>query len=163
MEHPKRKAIRLREFDYASAGAYFVTVCTHQRKQTLSTICRGDPCGRPSLHLSVLGKIVNDAFSKVEAIYDVKFDCRVIMPNHVHFILFLSEQRATARVAPTLGRVVGAYKSIAANEGRPLAGGQKIWQRGYYEHVIRNAQNLYEIRKYIDENHIKWAEDEYFQ
>ena len=59
--------------------------------------------------------------------------------------------------------MVGAYKSIAANEGRPLAGGQKIWQRGYYEHVIRNDRDLYEIRKYIDENPIKWAEDEYFQ
>ena len=162
MDIAKRKLIRLQEYDYSSAGAYFVTICTHGRNSILSKIRRGDPCGRPSILLSPLGKIADETFSKVEALYGVNFDFRVIMPNHIHFIVFLPEQRATTRVAPTLGRVVGAYKSLVANRGRAFVGGHRIWQRNYYEHIIRNDEDLNETRRYIEENPIKWLDDEYF-
>ena len=162
MRNDCRKQLRLPEFDYRSPGAYFVTVCTADRQETLAKIRRGDPCGRPDVVLSELGEIAEYAFSEVEHLYGVVFDCTVIMPDHVHFILFLPESRATARVAPTLGRIVGAYKSIVSNEWRKArpAGetAGKIWQRNYYEHVIRNETDLEETRRYIADNPSKWCE-----
>ena len=99
-------------------------------------------------------------------------DKYVIMPNHIHFILIkndLIEERATARVATTVtvGRIVGAYKSVVANEWLKICKQSdevmgKIWQRNYYEHVIRD-ENDYQIKwNYIEDNPIKWAEDEYY-
>ena len=83
------------------------------------------------------------------------------MPNHVHFICQI-EQRATARVAPTLGRIVGAFKSMAANQCRENGLTEKLWQRGYYEHVIRNSDDYREVWEYIDANPAGWAEDRYY-
>ena len=183
-ERPVRKSTRLRCYDYAQNGAYFVTVCVQDRRNVLWTSdreagdrkgrpyeltdegqggCRGDPCGRPcQLSLSSLGKIAEAVFEKVERLYGVGFDCYTVMPNHVHFIVFLKGQRQL-----TLGRVVGAYKSLVVNEWRKYcrACGQqmgKVWQRNYYEHVIRCETELYEVRKYIEENPLKWREDELY-
>lgn len=94
--------------------------------------------------------------------FDTEIDISVVMPNHVHFICCLKEMRATARVAPTLGRIVGAYKSLAANECRKAGLTGQLWQRGYYEHIIRNEADYREIWRYIDGNPGKWAEDRYF-
>jgi len=84
----------------------------------------------------------------------------IVMPNHVHFLMFLPE-RATIRVAPTVGQIVGAYKSLVTYEWRKNCAGEnremhRIWQRNYYEHVIRNDHDLYETRKYIAENPQRW-------
>ena len=162
MKNDHRKQLRLPEFDYGSPGAYFVTVCTADRRETLAEIRRGDPCGRPDVMLSELGAVAESVFPKVEILYGVTFDCTVIMPDHIHFILFLPERRATARVAPTLGQIVGAYKSIVANEWRNMRpAGEitgKLWQRNFYEHVIRNETDLEETRRYIADNPSKWCE-----
>ena len=94
------------------------------------------------------------------------------MPDHIHLVVIIQddkhinepsfEPRATARVAPTIGSIVGGYKSIVSNEwlckSRNMFMGE-IWQRNYYEHVIRNASDLDEIRKYIDNNAIKWLHE----
>ncbi|MBR2639631.1 MAG: transposase [Oscillospiraceae bacterium] len=90
----------------------------------------------------------------MEEKYDIILDEYVIMPDHVHFLIFIKSERATARVAPTLGRIVGAYKSIVANEWRKICKNRnescdKLWQRNYYEHIIRNRQDFEEIKKYI--------------
>ena len=100
-EHPRRKQIRLPEYDYGTPGAYFVTICTQDRRCILSSIRRGDPCGRPELRLTAYGTIAERAFRSVEALYSVTFDSFVVMPNHVHFICRIKGGRATARVAPT--------------------------------------------------------------
>ena len=166
-ELPSRKSTRLSAYDYGQPGAYFVTICTAGRRNTLASIRRGDPCGRPLVQLTELGSAAKKAFELVEELYGVKFDIWTIMPNHIHFVVNLPGQRATTRVAPTLGRIVGAYKSIVYQRWRQLCGERgytaaKIWQRNYYEHVVRNDQDLEEIRKYIDENPAKWTEDELF-
>ena len=84
------------------------------------------------------------------------------MPNHVHFICTITQLRATARVAPTLGRIVGAVKSLAANQCRAAGLSGTLWQRGYYEHVIRNEGDYREIWEYIVNNPARWAEDRYY-
>ena len=163
MELPKRKAIRLPEYDYSSPGAYFVTICTHDRRCILSTIRRGDPCGRPLLDLTGYGSIVERCLRQTAHLYRITLDPYVIMPNHVHFICTIDEQRATARVAPTLGRIVGAFKSLAANQCREAGLSGKLWQRSFHEHVVRNENDYREIWNYIDGNPAKWAEDRYYE
>ncbi len=91
------------------------------------------------------------------------------MPNHVHGIVFIESERARhasplRRQAPSLGTVVGAFKSATArliNQMRATPGAP-LWQRNYYEHVIRNEALLSEIREYIANNLLKWALDEYY-
>ena len=80
------------------------------------------------------------------------------MPNHIHFICRWDEKRATTRVAPTLGRIVGALKSITANQCRKADLEGPLWQRGYYEHVIRNDDDYQETCAYIDGNPARWVE-----
>ena len=156
----ERKRTRLENYDYSSYGAYFITICTSNREKILSNIRRGDPCDRPIINLTPLGKIATEAFDYVETLYDVKFDYRIIMPDHIHFIVFL-DSKATARVAPTIGRIVGAYKSYISNNYRKTGFGNRatsIWQRNYYDHIIRNASDLNEIRQYIDNNPLRYLE-----
>lgn len=179
---PKRKHLRVKEYDYSSCGANFVTICTSNRKKLLSSIQadrRSDPCGRPHIELFRLGEIAEEAIQYVENLYGVKIDCHVIIPDHVHMIVILPDaswsevpaERSTARVAPTdnveLGRVVGAYKSIVSTrwlkicrENNQTMG--KLWQRGYMEHIIRNKDELSEIRHYIFHNPEKWYYEHIF-
>lgn len=162
MDLPKRKQIRLPEYDYSGPGAYSVTICTEDRRCILSEIRRGDPRGRPSLILSEYGKIVEQSMKQAESLYAVRLEPYVIMPNHIHFICTIEETRTTARVAPTLGRIVGALKSLSANQCRKKGMTGKLWQRSYYEHIIRNEQDYREIWAYIENNPAKWAEDRYY-
>jgi len=164
MELQKRKRSRLQSFDYSSCGAYFVTICTADRRKILSRIDRGDPCGRPNVTLSEIGEIVQRNIFEIENRYDFLVDHYVIMPDHVHLLLVRTDERATARVAPTVGQAVGALKSLSVRDWRVICSqrGQimgKTWQRNYYEHIIRNDQDLAETRRYIEDNPIQWLED----
>ncbi len=170
---PARKKIRLTNYDYSSCGAYFITICTHKKQNIFGTIRRGDPCGRPDIlcrpetELTVLGTIAHKIAEAVATKYNISIPKFVIMPNHVHLIIVLTESRATARVAPTLGNIVGAYKSLVTNEWLHICKQEnrsmgEIWQRNYHEHVIRGEQDYSSIWQYIDENPAKWSDDEYF-
>ena len=162
-----RHSIRLQGFDYSSEGAYFITICTENRENILASIRRGDPCGRPEIELTELGRICNNMFFRITVMYNISISKYVIMPNHIHFMLLISrDMRATARVAPTVGSIVGGYKSLVENlwlkkckENNIYMG--EIWQRNYYEHIIRDEQD-YRIKwNYIDTNPLNWDKDEY--
>ncbi len=161
MDRPVRKNIRLKNYDYSAPGAYFVTVCTKDKRCILSTIRRGDPCGRPDHPLTRYGSIVEQCLKDTEALYGIQLELHVIMPNHIHFICRIDERRATARVAPTLGRIVGALKSLSANRCREAGLDGSLWQRSYYDHVIRNEDDYRQIAEYIETNPAKWSEDEF--
>ena len=163
MDLPKRKQVRLPNYNYSTPGAYFVTVCTEDRRCILSSIRRGDPCGRPNLDYTRYGQIVEQCLRQTENLFSVRLEPYVIMPNHVHFICTIDGERATARVAPTLGQIVGAWKSLCANQCRKAGLTSKLWQRGFYEHVIRNDSDYCEIWAYIDGNPARWAEDRYYE
>ena len=160
MALPERKPLRLKEYDYSQPGAYFLTICTKDRVPVFGHLRRGDPCGRPPMppfvEQTALGHIAEETFAYLERLYPVTVPVRVVMPDHVHAIVVL-EQRATARVAPTLGQVIGAYKSKVSTQYLSLCKQQdmtmgKLWQRGYYEHVIRNQADFDAAAEYIRTN-----------
>ena len=269
-DRPERKNPRLRGWDYGAGGTYFVTFCTSAHRPVLSSIRRGDPCGRPPLVLTPLGECVAEAI----ALTGVRVEHQVIMPNHVHLLLTLeraatraaptgagtqaatriapadgqtrvaarivptgagtqadarvaprrqraaggrtgcprrqraaggrkgcptdSGTRADARIAPTgrgtqadarvapadsgpqadarvaptdsgpraaaeLGRLVGGVKSRSVHlaAGRGLEAG-RLWQRGYYDHIVRSENDFLRIWTYIDNNPLRWELDRYY-
>lgn len=178
-DRPERKNPRLRGWDYGAGGTYFVTFCTSAHRPVLSSIRRGDPCGRPPLVLTPLGECVAESI----ALTGVRVEHQVIMPNHVHLLLTLERAatraaptgagtQADARVSPTdrgtqaateLGRLVGTVKSRSVHlaAGRGLEAG-RLWQRGYYDHIVRSENDFLRIWTYIDNNPLRWELDCYY-
>ena len=160
MELPKRKPIRLSDYDYSSPGAYFVTICTHDRQCILSRVSVGaDALGGPNLQLTDTQHILS-----TDHIPGFRVDKYVVMPNHIHMILRIDSEAASSdngpprASAPTVSDAVGALKRLV---NRRL--GHDIWQRSFHEHVIRNEHDYREIWDYIDQNPAKWVEDRYYE
>jgi REP element-mobilizing transposase RayT len=148
-----RRSIRLKGYDYSQQGSYFITVCTHHRELLLESSPVQD------MLRSFWGKLSNK-FPMVQS------DEFVIMPNHIHGIIMITVG-ATPRGCPNLGGIVDWYKTMTTNayikgvKKNQWAGfNGRLWQRNYYEHVIRDEEDLNRIRQYIIDNPIKWDEDE---
>lgn len=165
---PARRSIRLRGYDYSQAGTYFITLCRQNRE------CLFGAVERSKVTLSPSGWVVREELIRTTWVRrNVGLDQFVIMPNHLHAILILNEGiRATRRVAPThaaargpgkgsLGAVIGQFKSNSAKRINELRGtpGVAVWQRNYFEHVIRSERGLENIRKYIELNPAVWELD----
>ena len=144
---PQRKTIRLPNYDYSSEGAYFVTICTQGKAKILCNYSmpalEGDA---PEFHLTPIGRTVDDMIRLIPGI-----DKYVVMPNHVHMIIRNKSEDAS------LAKKIQFFKS---NLTRKL--GRTIWQRNYYEYVIRSERDYLVRWKYIDDNPAKWATDDYF-
>jgi len=160
----RRRSIRLENYDYSQAGAYFVTICTRDRACLLGEIVNGE------MRLNEVGQIVADAWKWLAVQYaHVELDMSILMPNHLHGIIMICDdiRRGGSRTAPTetrkpLGRLIGAFKTVSTkriNELHLTSGGP-FWQRNYYEHIIRNEEELAEVREYILNNPVRWNEDE---
>jgi REP element-mobilizing transposase RayT len=160
----RRRSLRLTGYDYSSSGAYFVTVCTADRRPLLGRIVDGE------MQLNEYGRIVSQTWEWLAAHYDyVDLDAYVVMPNHLHGVLILSDDcRGRSRTPPTiivprkpLGRLVGAFKTVSAKQMNQLRGtpGADLWQRNYYEHIIRSDAELDRIREYIVNNPAQWSLD----
>ena len=160
---PKRKNNRLAEYDYSSAGAYFVTICTQDKRRILSDIAVGEGLAPPVVRLTALGKIVDEQILAVPDRYPtIEVDKYVIMPNHVHLILSLREKAGGASPSPTVFDAVRAIKSLSTRLSRPHLGDAQLWQRSFHDHVIRGEKDYREIWRYIDENPQKWEQDELY-
>ena len=160
MDLPERKQTRLKEYDYSAPGAYFVTICTQDRRCILSDISVGAAISRPpEVHLTAYGEIVDLAINNISSVYSgFSVDNYVIMPNHVHMILRIHANDNGRQVAaPTVSTVVGHMKRWAS-----IHAGTAIWQKSFHEHVIRNEEDYRQIWDYIDTNPAKWAEDRYY-
>ena len=160
MDLPKRKQIRLPDYDYSAPGAYFVTICTRDRRCILSDVTVGAAISRPpELHLTAYGEIVDSAIKSIPAIYPAVFiDNYVIMPNHVHLILRINTDNDGRQIAaPTLISVIGQMKRWAS-----MRAGSALWQKSYHEHVIRNKKDYQEIWEYIVNNPARWVKDRYY-
>ena len=169
-ELPRRKSTRLKDFDYSSEGAYFVTICTENRKnyfwdglidpQVFNWRSVGANCVRPqNLPLSNIGKIVLEELERWDQTYPaVSLYSYVIMPNHLHIMVVISKDAyGRPQVAPTVERMVKQFKGAATKKI-----GVSIWQKSFIEHVIRN-KNDYETRSnYIYEKPIRWYYDELY-
>jgi putative transposase len=152
---PRRKQLRLSGFDYSTVGAYFVTICTRNRQLLLGEVVDGE------LTLNVMGEAVKVAWNDIPNHFTgVALDAFVIMPNNVHGILLLTDivgaEACPARCghARTLPMIVGSFKSTASRQI-----GNRIWQRSYWERVLRNEDELNRCRAYIDKNPLRWPTD----
>ena len=198
---PRRKTIRLQNYDYSQNGAYFVTICTAYKRPLFGVVRRGDPFGRPPVpayvELSETGRIVESYLTEIPSHYpDVHLASYVIMPDHIHMILVLTQnqpQRAGQCPAPTeesdlsrrrggtpgppattektappcrrggtpgppaLPKIINAFKSLTTRKA-----GTSLWQRGYYEHILRNQQDFDEAAGYIAGNPVRRMEREGF-
>ena len=175
----QRRSIRLQGYDYTRQGAYFVTICTRNRECLLGDIVEG------RRHLSEAGRLAQAVWEDLPHHYPhVQIDVWVIMPNHMHGIIILTEAQTTEddvqsgadpkinvgaglKPAPTaatrhgLSEIVRAFKTFSARRINALHNtvGTPFWQRNYYEHVIRNESALDRIRQYIVDNPARWPED----
>ena len=174
-----RRSIRLKGFDYSSAGAYFVTICTQNKECFFGDIADG------KMNRNDAGNMIDKWWNELkERFVGIELDEYVIMPNHFHGIIIVGAtlvvaqnengmkmKRAGTRPATTreksIGNIIGAFKSITTDEyinGVKQNGwrsfNSKLWQRNYYEHIIRNEDSLNSIRGYINNNPAEWDSDE---
>ena len=156
-KRPKRKRIRLHDFDYASPNYYYVTLCTHEKKYLFGM----------TDHLTQYGKVADLCFGMVNEVFpNVTIDKYVIMPNHIHAIVVIENEQAdrTARMyaCPTLGTVIGNYKAAVSRKIHAVDPSIQVWQTRFYDHVIRDQKDYENIWTYIDENPVKWESDDYY-
>lgn len=164
MNLPQRKRIRLEHYDYGAPGAYFVTICTHEKRCILSHIAVGEGLAPPEIHLTSIGKCVEEQIRALPQRYPtIRIDNYVMMPNHIHLIVTLHEGSGGASPSPTLCDVVRVIKSLTARLSRGILGELPLWQRSYHEHVIRSEDDYRQIWEYIEDNPFRWAEDRYYK
>ena len=163
MEPTKRKNIRLPKYDYTQNGGYFITICTHEKQKTLCRIVSGEEGSCLDHILSQWGGTVKRVLEELPTTYGFRLDSYVIMPNHIHMILV----KESGESDKTIGELIGAIKSLAANRWYRLCDSKgttagKLWQRNYYDHILRGEEDYLEKRKYIEENPVKWHLDELY-
>lgn len=138
-----RRSIRLKGYDYSAAGGYFVTVVTFRRECLFGEIVEGE------IKVNALGRIVQECWNETPAHFpNVEIDSFVIMPNHIHGIVFIHENVGATHASPllpsrgpsprSLGAIVGSFKSAVSRRAGLELDSANIWQRNYYEHIIRN-------------------------
>lgn len=181
-----RHSLRLKGFDYTSSGAYFITICTENRCclfGKIAFIADTGVCPYNEMVLNDAGKMVADLWRQIPEHYaDVNIDEYVVMPNHIHGIIIINRERAvdnpslqisesgqTRGSAPThlsLPDIVKRFKSLTTKRyidgvkdrgWKPFDG--RLWQRNYYEHVIRDDDDFNHIREYIQFNAANWEKD----
>lgn len=167
----KRKTIRLQNYDYTQDGAYFITICSKDKKPLFGAI---------EGHCVVYNRVGEIACEEIvqtnilrqeQNIQITKF---IVMPNHVHMIVEIvgsrravtANERFAAPVKQSVSTIVRAYKAAVTRRIRMLdvqLSNMQVWQPRFYDHVIRNEQDYLKIWQYIDSNPLKWAEDCYFE
>ena len=184
--NPKRSSLRLPQYDYSQAGAYFVTLISHQRECVFGKITNGN------VTLSEFGEVVQEEWftsRKLRNEIQLFEDESVIMPNHIHGIVWIGDKqdthaevsneytttvgatgRSPLRKAPShpsgpapksLGSFIAGFKSSATRRVNQIRNtpGKKVWMRNYHDRIIRSEKELGEIRRYIIENPLKWELD----
>ena len=179
---PKRKSTRLKNFDYSSAGAYFVTICVRDRMHILSEITVGEGLAPPEIadltsgdktggiavgeglappeitvKLKPCGEIVKEQLQLIEIRFQgVTVEDYVIMPDHIHAVIFLRGKAGGASPSPTLDDVICAFKSLTSRSCKQKYEIEKMFQRSSAEHIVRDREDYETRRKYIYENPKRW-------
>lgn len=153
-----RKTIRLKNYNYSKAGYYFITICIQDMKCIL---CSDEQFSQENkmFKLSAVGSLINDVIRNIPEYYhNVEIDKYVIMPNHLHMILVIhTDENGRTVFAPTVARIVKQIKGYVTKQI-----GYSIWQKSYYDHIIRKESSYQEIWQYIDNNPLKWELDKYY-
>ncbi len=170
-KHRRRRVRRLQDYDYSWAGAYFVTMCTHNRERLFGKVAASE------MYLNTFGGIVQSAWSSLPECYPtILLDEFIVMPDHVHGIIVITEDGEKKHPAEAiyefprrmsrlqrremlLPKIIGRFKQNSAKQINLLRNspGVAVWQRNYYEHIIRNAESARRIREYIASNPLKWT------
>ena len=165
---PRRRSLRLQGYDYAKAGAYFVTVVTQDRLCLFGEVVDGEA------RLNEAGWLVADTWRWLETRYPfVVLDEYVVMPNHMHGLLAILDEDGDAgdsRIAPAgeggagrkdLGSLIGAFKTVAVKRVNVAHGasGRRLWRRNFYDRVVRSEEDMDRIRAYIRDNPLRWELD----
>jgi len=163
-----RRSIRLSHFDYRRDGAYFVTICTYERATLFGSVAHGQ------MLLSNVGEIVRDCWFEIPPHFpNVVLDQFIVMPDHLHGIIVIRSDPSRTRprlgdsmprrfggaLPGSLATIVGVFKSYVTKRVLKAEGIRWVWQRNYYESVIRNNRHLNAIRKYIILNPQRWHAD----
>lgn len=158
IELQKRKANRLANYDYSQNGAYFITICVKDKEPILSKI-KFNSIYPNEIKLSKLGIIVANEILNIEKRFDnTKVLDYVIMPNHIHLIIQLDD------CSCSLGQIIGSFKSIATLQSKKIGySNDKLFQRNYYDHIIRNEDDYLTKSNYIKNNPEKWLDDKYYK
>ncbi|BAY35060.1 hypothetical protein NIES2107_69710 (plasmid) [Nostoc carneum NIES-2107] len=170
-----RRSIRLKGYNYTQPGAYFITICTKARQCLFGNVVNGE------MQLNSLGHIVFNCWQTIpEHFHHIELDAFVVMPNHLHGILIITENPVGARqclalnqhldhntekfghpVRGSISTVIGSYKSVVSKSINIIwkTQGQSIWQRNFYEHIGREEKSVDNIREYIANNPQRWDKD----
>lgn len=156
---PKRKNIRLDDHLYVGGHVYFVTVCTYHRIECLGDIVDG------KMILNTVGKIVSDKIQALPQYFDLVVEKQVVMPNHIHFLVF-GNTIHLSKIVSSLKRhcVISIKNTVRAGErSSPLRevieSKNTIWQKSYYDRIVRNQKEYDQILQYIDQNPLRWELD----
>jgi REP element-mobilizing transposase RayT len=163
---PHRRSIRLKGHDYSWEGAYYITLCTYHRKCLFGRIIDNE------MNLNEIGNIVADEWTKTAGIREeIKLDAWVVMPNHIHAIVFIAnpaciDSPASPPSGPrpkSISAMVAGYKSAATTRVNRLRGtpGAKLWHRNYWDRIITDEKDLNRVRQYIRDNPTRWATDRF--
>jgi putative transposase len=158
--HQKRKRNRLKEYDYSQAGYYFVTICVNDREDYFGKIVNA------GCVLNEFGKVIKQILESIPALYPyLELDYYVIMPDHIHIIIIidpstvnvvtgrdLSQKDEQKQKIKSLSEIIGAFKTMTSKELHKKGLKEFKWQRSFYDRIIRNEKELYQIRKYIEQN-----------
>ena len=156
-ELQKRKSNRLQNFDYSTNGAYFITICTYNKECILSKIVGEGLCALPTINLSPIGEEIEKSIKYINDYYDnIKIVKHIIMPNHIHLLIEINNQTG-GHGDPPLQSIIGQLKSYTTHKY-----GKQLWQRSYYDHIIRNEEDYLNVWEYINNNVKKWTEDKYY-
>ena len=175
----RRRSVRLKGYDYSQAGLYFITICAQ------NGLCLFGYIQNEEMILNDAGKMAEHQWQELISRFDnIKLHEFVVMPNHFHGIVELVGVPLVGTqnvlqppikgqpqgIAPTVGDVVGSFKSLSTNDyirnikqnnWQPFE--KKLWQRNYYEHIIRNDESYYKISEYVQTNPLKWQNDGYYE
>jgi REP-associated tyrosine transposase len=172
---PDRRSTRWRGYDYSSRGIYFVTICAFKRRAIFGSISSG------ALVPSLAGRIASEIwFDLPNHHVGLELDAFVVMPNHVHGILLLCSPKSAgaiqkaeggdavvgaglrpARRGANLSEIIRAFKTFSALKINSVRGtkGQEVWQRSYFERVVRDGKEMEKVQRYIGENPMRWEFD----
>ena len=179
-EATQRKTPRLQSFDYNRAGAYFITICTQNRRCILSRIVGTGVLDCPQIKLTQYGEIADKYIKQMDSFYDhISVKSYIIMPNHIHFLLHVKSDGQSRTPVPTnapqdgssgtcvptnitranstISKFISTFKRFCNKEY-----GENIWQARANDHIIRNRQDYEEHLRYIHENPMRWCYDELY-
>lgn len=160
-EAHRRRSLRLAGYNYRTPGTYYVTICAQDRACLFGAVTAGE------MRLSDAGQMIRRTWNELSARYPgVETDAFIIMPNHVHGVIFLLDSAVDGSSALSLPDVVQRFKSLTTTRYRQGVHGlawpsfrDRLWQRNYYEHVVRSTDSLERIRRYIMANPLNWISD----